>query len=134
MDDWKDEACRMVEGLREATDRNRNRELHELLGHCWHEWELSAPAYECKKCGQIVTKYESTLNPDYTADPRLVLWDMQKQDDWDGFCAKFLVDYEGWDTHYLLMDLFLDTTGKLADLASGLEREAIRKERGRGNQ
>ena len=106
-DDLKDEACRV----------DRNRELHELLGHCVHN--LSPDLLNCVICcayfGEIFDNKHAV--PDYTADPRLVLREMRAREDWNEFCAEHLVDYEGWDTFYLLIDLFMDETGKLVDIA-----------------
>jgi len=115
---------------------NKNREFHELLGYCWHEWTWSfddldtgVGSWKCKKCGEIVgiqKVMESSL--DYAADPRLVLREMIRINKWYEFWAwDFDKDYPPDDFGGVIMcgeqflsrieDYILDTTGKLRDLA-----------------
>ena len=80
---------------------DKNRALHELLGLCWHEW---------------------------TDDPRLVLREMMKRDDWDNFSEFVLIAHTGLCVTSMVVDSSVqlvlfplyyisDTTGKLRDMA-----------------
>ena len=95
-----------------------NRKLHEALGRCWHEPAANKPWY-CMKCKD----YFHHTNPDYCADPRLVIEAMMERKDWPLF-----LDYVGGDYYppadplagnISLIDcnLILDKTGKLRDAA-----------------
>ena len=98
---------------------DKNRELHELLGLCWHEIvAIDRINYVCS-CGKVYKiddKY-ACVNPDYAADPRLVLREMMKREDWFEFVNEIgqMEQNEGSDMIYLIY--ILDTTGKLRDLA-----------------
>jgi hypothetical protein len=104
-----------------------NREFAELVGICWHEWVENkghdAELLMCKKCWKYPE--EVGQSPDFCADPRLVLREMMKRDDWPEFCASIGL-YEQWDQgeqgteqEWMLVNvnLILDTTGKLRDAA-----------------
>ena len=98
---------------------NKNRELHELLRHCWHEpygekLFRSSTFFTCYKCGMIDVRQD--WNSDYAADSRLVLKEMMKRKDWLRF--KKYINKDSYD-HLICIsiDLILDTTGKLRDLA-----------------
>ena len=102
-----------------------NKELHELLGHCWHETEwVPGQGLRCKKCKIWAVHspdphYEIqdrlSPGPDYAADPRLVLREMEKREDWKNFTTYLMnrIDF----TYPLFENYILDTTGKLRDLA-----------------
>ena len=103
---------------------NLNRELHEEFGYCWHEWEWSSEngqgAWKCRKCGKL--SLERNDNPDYVADPRLVIREMMKREDWSAFCDQIGHSYATHETKaaaydYIYLFYILDTTGKLAQLA-----------------
>ena len=116
---------------------DKNRELHELLGLCWHEYVNSPKGlreFECS-CGKgfdwsrVIDKHIRELNPDYTSDPRLVLREMVKREDWPEFYGslhsskieniKFHAgtvkrnEYSGT----IGIRYILDTTGMMEDLA-----------------
>ena len=107
---------------------DKNRELHELLGLCWHEIKEVTPTmrYKCS-CGYICYVDDSmnyhcrVNNPDYAADPRLVLREMEKRDDFNRFVAKIngfsLDEDDELIDNAIPIDLILDTTGKVGDLA-----------------
>jgi len=104
---------------------DKNRELHELLGLCWHY--PAAPSMShvggavCKKCKQRLD-----ANPDYAADPRLVLREMMKlpEAQWIMFLSAIgSMEYNRSDD-MIYISLILDTTGKLRDAAI----EWLRKE------
>jgi hypothetical protein len=74
-----------------------NRQLHEALGKYWF-----------KHCPQE--------NPDYCADPRLVIEAMRRRDE----DKDFLVDIVEKNNRYppfFIVDLIMDKTGRLANLA-----------------
>jgi len=86
---------------------DKNREFHELVGLCWHEpeSEQSNRFGYCRNCGKHMPECES--NPDYAADPRLILKEMVKRPDWDEF-QKQVIDPFAY---------MLDDTGLLRDAA-----------------
>ena len=112
-----------------------NCELAELVGLRWHEFSTDkfGEPKVCS-CGFVtVTRgdMESHIqkcNPDYAADPRLVLREMAKREDFPLFMAKLMYgdNVEGidWD-HNIDIDYILDTTGLLALAA----RDFMRKEK-----
>ena len=94
---------------------DKNRELHELLGLEWkEEWQL-------KDANGEVVLIPREDNPDYTDDPRLVLREMKKREDFHRFVAKInafsLDEDDALIDNAIPVDLILDTTGKLRDLA-----------------
>jgi len=101
---------------------DKNREFHELLGLCWHELNPSGVGFLCT-CGRwfeyedIDNIHMRCHNPDYAADPRLVLREMQKKgsDLYDDFLDSLAPELE----HYGYIEAYyiLDTTGKLRDAA-----------------
>jgi hypothetical protein len=98
-----------------------NQRLHEALGLCWHHWVLGKQKFDesdhfyCTKCGYRLGYTETTDQPDYVADPRLVLREMQKREDWIDFCES---NRWIWANYMAIkIDVILDTTGKLARLA-----------------
>ena len=105
---------------------DKNREFAELVEIPWHE-EISVAIFcgedrfRCS-CGAFYDKRQQLLdhveksNPGLTADPRLVLREMMKREDW----PEFITALSGINTcingHYFIrVDLILDTTGKLRD-------------------
>ena len=102
---------------------DKNRELHELLGHCWHEPEwIRGEGGRCKKCKIKPLVYELPANPDYAADPRLVLEEMMKREDWPAFCNtvghSWATPKNGAAAHdYVYLFYILDTTGRLRNVA-----------------
>ena len=105
---------------------NKNKELHELLGLHWHEYmwkdDDTIPGGGLFECGcghKTHFQWSFKINPDYASDPRLVLREMMKREDWESFQEEVCIGVgEGgmwsWGFH---ADLILDTTGKLRDLA-----------------
>ena len=103
------------------------------VGYCWHDDVLT-----CRKCGAFFID-DDMENPDYVADPRLVIREMEKRGDWPRFCKK--IGYamgaiyassqkpDPAPTRFLVyIDLIMDTTGKLATLA----RDWLREQKGEG--
>jgi hypothetical protein len=96
---------------------NKNRELCELLGICWHEGTLVIYAregnvIECSKCRS------RDSNPDFTTDAGKVrlLRILRNRDDWHKF-AKFCGVDEIQANSLFRIDYILDTTGLLRDKA-----------------
>ena len=118
---------------------DKNRELHELLGHDWHLiiYHAESPniiEYWSCSCGKILTNYYlmkehlKKNNPDYAADPRLVLKELMKRKDWDNFSEFVLIAHTGLCVTSMVVDSSVqlvlfplyyisDTTGKLRDMA-----------------
>ena len=107
----------------------KNRELNELLGLCWHSPVAPAMSHVggsvCKKC-----KQRFDANPDYAADPRLMLREMAKRKD----CCDFLLRANALaGKHTLIGDLIhidymIEDTGKLRDQAIGWLKDREKKE------
>ena len=100
---------------------DQNKRFHTLAGLCLHEWipcPYTSSEWQCKECKQF---FEAPLPsmPDYKADPREVLKVMREREDYRAF-LRAKIDGLGftdqWDKN-ILIDLILDTTGKLRDAA-----------------
>ena len=90
---------------------NLNKELHEAFGHKWNEPDGSIGSV-------IAYGIDHTMgNPDYVADPRLVIREMKKK----GLLKRFLSSIgttTNLDTLGKMSSLIaIDTSGKLAQLA-----------------
>jgi len=102
---------------------NLNRELHEALGYCWHEERPDILRIDdvltCRKCGAFFIG-DDMENPDYVADPRLVIREMEKRGCLDKFiCYVCGIHHLQWNrnvTDFTKL-VAIDTTGKLAQLA-----------------
>ena len=109
-----------------------NREFHELLGKHLHEGthkdDPKHPDRICTRCGVKITERNYADDVlDYAADPRLVLREMMKREDWDSFCDYIgYLDFseDGYPLRYVRMDYILDITGKLRDAAIEFLKEA----------
>jgi hypothetical protein len=104
-----------------------NRELAELLGLCWHEFNDNPE--QCSKCGKWFRGYYvDSPNPDFTTDPGKIelLRLMEKRADWPEFLW-FLWDKEGIQIGVVykafisnkgIPHIYItDTTGRLAQAA-----------------
>lgn len=111
------EKCGIIIKLigKKATDE-QNRELHELLGLCWHDF-VDADGY-CT-CGEYHTAIRGFMNPDYATDPRLVLREMMKREDWSEFISAIYCSSSRTNECSIewAFSLILDTTGLLRDKA-----------------
>ena len=111
-----------------------NREFAELVGLRWYPAKsVSLDPNDrlfCGKCGQYVHQEQiDSAVPDYASDPRLVLREMMKREDFPLFMARLMymgdsVEGIDWD-HNIDIDYILDTTGLLALAA----RDFMRKEK-----
>lgn len=105
-----------------------NRRFAELCGLCWHDyiWHSSNIGiyWECR-CGHKITEWNKRkINPDFIADPRLVLREMRWRKDWNGTFIYFI----GGETHsgsnyrkvqeLIPVDYILDETEGLLVLAA----------------
>ena len=120
---------------------NLNRELHEALGYCWHELENigidesfknygDVFFHVCKKCGFLTDDCQEECNPNYVADPRLVIREMMKRGELEAF--SFYVWDRSDKLRYIAsyLDIIrmvaIDQTGKLARLAlDWLQKEEL---------
>ena len=105
---------------------DKNRELHELLGLCWHaeaaEWEDARPTCLCGMTflhEQYLENHIINANPDYTTDAGKVqlLREMVKRDDFTRFLGSIRIDLNYDDVPYIEILYIIDTTGKLRDMA-----------------
>lgn len=97
-----------------------NKRFCELAGICWHERRTDTP-YSCS-CGEDFSgaahfywHKDSHPNPDFCADPRLVLAVMMKQENFGEFLRE--IGGNGDDIEYapcVPISLILDKTGQLA--------------------
>ena len=90
---------------------DRNKRFAELVRVRWYPADPSKPPEDdWVFCGGKI--WGALDNPDYAADPRLVLRVMMKREDWRDFAEwAFNGDYQ------TLAEMTLDTTGKLRDKA-----------------
>lgn len=95
-----------------------NRKFAELAGICWHE--IVREPYVCS-CGAYCETERTAYwhihndNPDFCADPRLVLEVMMKREDWPEFMRSLqIVDNPCLFLQKYTEDYILDTTGLLA--------------------
>ena len=94
---------------------DKNRELAELLGLCWHEWDnpvLHGQMYQCVLCGIVA---DIPWHPDYTSDAGKVqlLREMEKREDWLSFLNKVGLGGSYRRRFSIYIEYILDTTGKL---------------------
>ena len=117
-------------------DKNsKNREFHEFFHRDVTNYD-SGDVHKCL-CGKKYymsdagTKaFEEHLNnvPDYAADPRLVLREMMKREDWDRF-VEYIYHKQPSDINRLspyaelVFNYIPDTTGKLRDVGIEFMRE-----------
>jgi hypothetical protein len=84
-----------------------NKELAELLGLPINQWKTKG----------MDGKMHLHSNPDFTSDPRLVIREMQKREDWDAFLA-YLYIHQTEDSGMEAMAKYTtDTTGRLEQAA-----------------
>jgi len=108
-----------------------NREFHELIGgKCWHGHDSDNPDFmeTCPKYNLIYYGDQETT-PDYAADPRLVLREMAKREDFPLFMARLMYvddNVEGidWD-HNIDIGYFIDSNGEL-ETTGKLVKDAIK--------
>ena len=104
---------------------NLNRELYEALGYCWHEkhaeynGEIACTCWATFRSEEEFTLHCKSSNTDYVADPRLVIREMDK---WDKAHhthpdERFINNLGCMEYEVVSVDLILDTSGKLAQLA-----------------
>ena len=119
---------------------NLNRELHEALGYCWHELENigidesfknygDVFFHVCKKCGFLTDDCQEECNPNYVAEPWLVIREIEKRGCLDKFiCYVCGIHHLQWNrnvTDFTKL-VAIDTTGKLARLAlDWLQKEEL---------
>ena len=96
---------------------DKNKELAELLGICWHEVSGTYPLDPegtmcCNTCECYVDNINLHSNPDFSTPEGIVslLGIMHQRGDWDTFHLKLY-----WST--FVDNYILDTTGKLRDKA-----------------
>ena len=87
-----------------------NREFARLVGLCWHEYDTET--LNCIHCEKVMWRKDSN-NPDYAADPRLVLREMMKREDWHKFIGRIEDSRPSWFVENYILNL----TGKLRDAA-----------------
>lgn len=101
-----------------------NRRLHEALEEkCWHEFEYD-PDFENEtywtcKCGIKTTDNANYSNPDYCADPRLVIEAMRERNEDSTFITYVVTQhpYKYKYAEYAIVDLMMNREGALALLA-----------------
>ena len=103
---------------------DRNRELCELLGICWHE-RVCDLTMKCT-CGDFHSLSAGPFpdNPDFTTDAGkvMLLREMRKREDWFEFLNEHGDRYRIYDGDQIKEDMIpvddiLDTTGQLLDKA-----------------
>ena len=98
-----------------------NREFAEMVGLCWHEQrgidENGSPYCSCGFKIHITASeldmHIEKSNSNYAADPRLVLREMRKREDWPEFIQWLFREYVSFEQiPYWLEYFILDTTGR----------------------
>ena len=108
-----------------------NREFHELVGLCWHEWDYEGDPVYCIKCS---VEYDpDTANPNYAADPRLVLKEMRKIGKLEEFLRTkiYPLGSTGYNipiNYFINSNRELETTGKLRDEASEFLKKVTKQD------
>ncbi len=117
--------------MTESIDADKNRQIAEKLGMCWHKvvdqqpYEIDGVSvgslFICscgmKLYGEVVAFHERMSNPDFTSDPGkvLLLREMMKREDWDKFITSDYVGLTGSKGRAIYAKLITNTTGKLRD-------------------
>jgi hypothetical protein len=101
-----------------------NREFAELCGIHIHEYaKTGASVWKCS-CGRVICSNPNVCGtdifyPDFVSDPRLVLREMMKREDWPEFAESLRqhADKIGIGSMEYIIDLLLDQTGLLVKAA-----------------
>ena len=115
--------------IREPTDEdykwatqgvNKDRDIVEALGGCWHEFNIGIAQYQyCIRCK--ISIYDFIAAPDFTSDAGKVqlLREMKEREDWSKFLSHiYCSSYRANECSIeWACCLILDTTGKLRDFA-----------------
>ena len=108
-----------------------NREFAELVGVQWHEQvSTKEDGYGCS-CGFLTyfggmygEHIRDNSNPDYAADPRLVLREIDRLKKRESFINYLLRTENTWSILDMAFDFMIDTTGKLTKKAIEFLKEA----------
>ena len=110
-----------------------NREFAELVGVQWHEQvSTKEDGYGCS-CGFLTyfggmysEHIRDNSNPDYAADPRLVLREIDRLKKRESFINYLLRTENTWSIPDMVFNLIIDTTGKFRDKAIRFMRKEAR--------
>ena len=99
---------------------NRDKDIVEKLGGCWHEFNIGVAGYHyCIHC-KVMSIYDFIANPDFTSDAGKIqlLRMMSKREDWYLFVHKIGKYNSGhFYSDYVEIDYIIGQTGKLRDAA-----------------
>lgn len=106
------------------TTQEINKRFAELTGICWHRQAEDKEWFECHRCScrldiPTIEFYQHCreANPDFCADPRLVLEVMMKRDGWLGLIEPDCIEYSNLGVlsgAFVLAGFMTNTTGLLA--------------------
>jgi hypothetical protein len=100
---------------------DKNRELAELLGLCWHEYDHWEGRKQVCRCGKGLWYFDAPVewgNTDFTTDPgKIELLRLMMERNEDSDFLKFATENQQTYALYVLQDLIVDTTGRLAQAA-----------------
>lgn len=106
----------------------KNKRFAELCGICWHEIIRRDENTKVCSCGEDYSLFDDYVcgrkNPDFAADPRLVLREMMKREDWLMFIQavgdvhRFNEKSSDFEWKEMIpVEYMTDTTGLLRDRA-----------------
>jgi hypothetical protein len=101
------------------TTEQKNREVTEWLGICWHEWDWRETSYRCTKCNSYLRDIPVPTHPDFSQGAGIVrlLEEMMKREDWDDFSKQigfWSVGFRPLKIRYFyLRSDYITTPGKL---------------------
>ena len=118
---------------------NLNRELYEALGYCWHEkhaeyrGEIACTCWATFKSEEEFIQHCKSSNPNYKAEPWLVIGEMEKRKELNKFWMWLHIDkhLDGFEVFNLLA---MDRTGKIATIAKDWLRKLKGENINEGNK
>jgi hypothetical protein len=119
----------VVESIERKHTKDINRELTELLGLCWHDYQEKSHeewnVMVCQKCGietnGLEAQFQKYWNPNFTSDSGKIelLRLMMKREDWSKFLFTInkIAGITVWGQNFIFVRYITDTTGLLARAA-----------------
>jgi hypothetical protein len=127
----------VVESIERKHTKDINRELTELLGLCWHDYQEKSHeewnVMVCQKCGietnGLEAQFQKYWNPNFTSDSGKIelLRLMMKREDWSKFLFTInkIAGITVWGQNFIFVRYITDTTGLLAQTAVEFLRREV---------
>jgi hypothetical protein len=101
--------------MTDKTLEQKNREVCQWLGKCWHEFKDNKwIGAKCVHCGIAKANPKGTTNPNYICHPKELLRELVKREDWNRLKNQRWIA-QGAAVDYIQIDYITDQTGKLLD-------------------